>query len=531
MTHKEFLNELQKSCHADHHQCASLLNALIKLMAQAAIDQISVTLPGLGTFNSHKHPEYIQEDQQTGQQTLYPPRISYRMQPYNPQTDNGESGIVQELAEYTSLEIQVADTFIRCLVDTVVSHLQKHDDVEIHGLGLFHIIETHQTQLHRIAYTPDEQMREMVNAPFNCFEPVVITKGREAEPIILEEPETTESEKEQESPISDDDETVSNNIDQTINDNIDQAISNDVVQTELVNEEQCETAEGNTEEPEDEEQPVKTVQSEETQASSNDTRESQVMANEEPKLKPEIIEEEEKTLILQHPCKPFPWKRICLYASIFLIVIICSTVVVYFIKNRPAPPPVMADVGHKATPAIMINSNPKTDTIAESNIEDTIKQEVVPIINEKQEQVVEAEIQKSLPVVSEPKQPSSDKVAPKAEMPAIKQEKVVKQETKPQSQQIPKVFHRLKGADGQPITVMLNQGERLTIVSLNQYGDKAFWPYIFEVNSDRLKAPNLVQAGMKLYLPDPAFYHIDVNDAESLRKAKNKGAQLLNNMK
>ena len=39
-----------------------------------------IPLPGLGTFVSHKHPEYIANDPETGQQTLYPPRITYRMQ-------------------------------------------------------------------------------------------------------------------------------------------------------------------------------------------------------------------------------------------------------------------------------------------------------------------------------------------------------------------------------------------------------------------------------------------------------------------
>ena len=80
MTQKDFTTYLQKSCHLDRQQCAVLLNAVGKLMAQAGVEQIPVTLPGLGTFVSHKHPEYIANDPETGQQTLYPPRITYRMQ-------------------------------------------------------------------------------------------------------------------------------------------------------------------------------------------------------------------------------------------------------------------------------------------------------------------------------------------------------------------------------------------------------------------------------------------------------------------
>lgn len=509
MTHKEFLNELQKSCHADHHQCASLLNALIKLMAQAAIDQIPVTIPGLGTFNSHKHPEYIQEDHLTGQQTLYPPRISYRMQPYNPQTDHEEGSIEQELAEYANLDVEVTDKFIRSLADTVVNHLHKHDEVEIHGLGLFHIIETHQTQLHRIAYTPDEQMREMVNAPFNCFEPVVITKGRIAETSIPVEDERTEEDETSECITS--------------------ATTTDANTTE----EEVIAEITENEAPQDENKLF-----EEKQNINDEVNEPQAETNEKTELKAEIVEEEGETLILQQARKPFPWRRLLMYASIVLVILFCSTFVIYLIKSKPAPPPVLADIEQKTIADKRESRKPMTvaateeetsvvDTIKLDNVtqkEDSIHQYVESRIENKQEQQLNTTKQKPLAESSEVKQPVTEiKAVPKTE-------KAVKQETKPLAQQGPKEFHRKLDADGQPITVTLNPGERLTIVALNEYGDKAFWPYVFEVNSDRLKAPNLVQAGMKLYLPDPAFYHIDVNDPESLRKAKNKGAQLLNNM-
>lgn len=85
---------------------------------------------------------------------------------------------------------------------------------------------------------------------------------------------------------------------------------------------------------------------------------------------------------------------------------------------------------------------------------------------------------------------------------------------------------RMKNADGTMVQVKLEDGERLTIVALRHFGDKAFWPYIYEVNSDRLTAPNLVQAGMMLYLPDPQYYGIDANDERSLRRAKQLGARL-----
>ena len=57
MTQKDFIPYLQKSCHLDRQQCAVLLNAVGRQMASAGVEQIPVTLPGLGTFASHKHPD------------------------------------------------------------------------------------------------------------------------------------------------------------------------------------------------------------------------------------------------------------------------------------------------------------------------------------------------------------------------------------------------------------------------------------------------------------------------------------------
>lgn len=80
MTHKEFLSEVQKLSSLDRQQCSTLLKALTKVMVKEAIEQNAVSLDGLGQFVSSKHPEYIQEDPETGETVMYPPRISYRFQ-------------------------------------------------------------------------------------------------------------------------------------------------------------------------------------------------------------------------------------------------------------------------------------------------------------------------------------------------------------------------------------------------------------------------------------------------------------------
>lgn len=80
MTHKELMNEVQKRCGMDKHQCAMLLSAFQHVLVKEAIELHPVQLDGLGTFAASKHPEYVAEDPETGNVVMYPPRYSYRFQ-------------------------------------------------------------------------------------------------------------------------------------------------------------------------------------------------------------------------------------------------------------------------------------------------------------------------------------------------------------------------------------------------------------------------------------------------------------------
>lgn len=80
MEHKELMQALQARTQADAQHCSMLLTTLERVMADEAIALREVEMEGLGRFVSHKHPEYVEEDPETGEQTLCPPRISYRFQ-------------------------------------------------------------------------------------------------------------------------------------------------------------------------------------------------------------------------------------------------------------------------------------------------------------------------------------------------------------------------------------------------------------------------------------------------------------------
>ena len=78
MTHKELLSEIHKKSKLDKSQVSALVSALIRLIAEEAVAGNSVEIDGLGQFVSHRHPQYVKTNEETGETILYPPRISCR---------------------------------------------------------------------------------------------------------------------------------------------------------------------------------------------------------------------------------------------------------------------------------------------------------------------------------------------------------------------------------------------------------------------------------------------------------------------
>ena len=442
MTNKEFLIEVQKSCHMDSSQCVLLLSNLQKVLAKAAVDQSAVALAGLGVFTSHKHPEFVQENPQTGAMTLYPPRITYRMQ--TEQRDDAVS-VIPLLAEYAKMTIESATDFVEAFVKIINMGLHKGEEVDVAGIGIFSNVKTHNSELQHVSYTPHEQMRELVNAPFSCFEPLVISEGE----AIVPEEEAIEAES---------------------------TTQEELEKTTALQEEVTDVAENPVVESLPEPEPI---------VENTETPQDTIMSK---KNNDEII--------IVDPDDQEPSNNRLLYTAIAVVLLACGFLVWLMFGNDisswtsdPPKEAVVVDTNAKSLAEDEIETvEPEENTVAEEIVEET----PAPAIDEKKEEI------KPEPVKEEKKDVSSAKD-----------------------------YHRMMGADGKPVSVTLNAGERLTIIALNHFGDKAFWPYIFDANADRLKAPNLVQAGMRLYLPDPAYYDIDAKDPESLRKAKNRGAQLL----
>lgn len=460
MTNKEFLLEVQKSCHIEMPRCLMLMGCLQKMLGNAAVDQAAVVLSGLGVFTSHKHPEYVQEDPQTGAMTLYPPRITYHFQ--SEQSTEGTS-CAELLAEYAHVELEEASSFVNGVVKAINDHLNAGEEIEVPGIGAFKNVLTHQSDLKHVDFMPCDQMKDLVNAPFACFEPYVISAGgaEVAAPEIVENPE----------PVAEE---------------VEEVAVEDVAEPEE-----------DVAEPEIAEESV----IEETPAPVVEETPAPVVKEEEPVPAPNISFHKDGHIIIKQEDKKSEersTKRV-LYISLALIMAGCVFLLWLMFGDK-----------------LGTNDNPPTEAkVIETAAPKPAPVEVAPV-----EEPVAEPVEEKSPV--EPvKKVEEQPVAPKQK---VEKEAPVKAEL---VKSTTKEFHRMKGADGKEVTVKLQSGSRLTLIALEHFGDKSFWPYIFEVNTDKLKAPNLVQTGMVLYLPDPAYYGIDAQDPASVQKAKNRAAQLL----
>ena len=62
--------------------------------------------------------------------------------------------------------------------------------------------------------------------------------------------------------------------------------------------------------------------------------------------------------------------------------------------------------------------------------------------------------------------------------------------------------------------------DRLTMIAYEEYGDAAFWIYIYDENKHLISKNNYLKAGIEITIPPPEKYDIDANSPKSLQKAR-----------
>lgn len=372
----------------------------------------------------------------------------------------------QLLAEYSGVTEEEALSFIKSFSNVVSQKVKQGEDVDVQGLGRFILIDTKQAEMRRIALMLADSMKDEVNSPFSFFEPYTISKGKYE---FTEDENTKEEDKITESVVVIEEDSLSTTV------AVDTAKAEDTktpISDSLV----------------------------ESSDESTDTVESSST-----KVEEDITISVDESIINNQTVSTKEKGKICIIALLLIAVVLLA--IIYLFLRKPVSSivsaeelstTIVADYNINSEPTIVDSLSSQSDSICVTDESLQQQEKTNDIKNDLQNQHQKPEVNKnklqSEVLISDPHI----------------------------------VNRRLVDSIGNPVIVILQSGERLTLVSLKYFGSKDFWPYVFDVNSDRLKSPSNVQTGMKLYLPDPEFFNIDANSEESLEKAKKRGIELLN---
>jgi hypothetical protein len=495
---KEIRAEVQRLSGLDKSTCSLLLSGLERVFQEEVIHMTTIKLDGLGLFVPHKHPEYLQDDPASGQVLLYPPRITCRFQPQG-ETAPGVSVSVPAsggasieriqlstlLADYVKLTPEQADAFLRALIQSSISHLQAGEEVTWTNFGTFRIVNFRDGASRRIAWVIDDKMREQINAPFSCFEPVPVGQ-MEVKPEAPEE-ETIDSS-----------ESVVPEVDEPLAEVPAEEPEEPQVLTEPEEEpneipEVTESQDETVEAPE-EETPVivpevapEEVPEEPLQDSPQETPQEEAEKGQETLNGPaQIVQKQHKSL------------RKWIFAGIiFLFLIIICNICASLLPTKSE----VKQHTEAEEPAVVASAEAPVEESAEDPTEESAEEP-----NEES-----AEQPASVPVAL-PEEISSDSESAAAAL------------TTPAKSTVQMYWLT---DDGERRTERVQPGDRLTLMAQRLYGNKAFWVYLYEVNKDQLKSPNNVTAGMNLYLPDPIYWQIDATNDTSIQTALRRAAKLV----
>lgn len=73
----------------------------------------------------------------------------------------------------------------------------------------------------------------------------------------------------------------------------------------------------------------------------------------------------------------------------------------------------------------------------------------------------------------------------------------------------------------------MSPGRTLRLIALAKLGNKEFWVYIYMINKDKIKNPNVVPIGLELELPHKNEYPMDANNPDDVSKAKKLGDEVI----
>lgn len=365
------------------------------------------------------------------------------------------------------------DLFLDQMLAIITEQLSKGEEVHIEGLGIFKMVTFERGARMRPVFIPDESFREGINAPFAQFEPFQIVPPQRSRAVIPPDAKEHNSQ-----PLVNMEETaVSDNslfIESDMEKNPEKqgkeesSASQKEAEDKLYRDEMSEV-----------EDPVEI-----SDGNGNLSENVEKVVEESTDESPASCKGPECSTSAQLSSgKTGIWFAIVLLAVCILGAVIYFVVRVDKAKNEPAP--------LQNTTEVTI-----VDPLTLPTDADTIPQALIPVQETPAPDSLPAKQDLQTHQINEESAASADKPIP-------------------------------ADSDAPLAVVKLKRGERLTLLALRYYGNKAFWVYIFEANKRHYVSPDLIPAGATLIIPNPSVYNIDKNNTASLKKARELGSRIL----
>lgn len=388
------------------------------------------------------------------------------------------------LAERTGKKRSSAEQFLREFVAVVSQGVIADKLVKVKGFGTFKIVLVEKRESvhintserfiipshYKFSFLPDKELRELVNKPFAFFETTELNDDVDFSDLDIsnttDDKETEDESVEEILPPSEPQPEV-----EEASPHKEEAIVEELpeVEDQLDVEDQQEEVEV-IEETNSVEEATEVVEEPTGTTEPDESVEPEPVAETPKNLNDEFLFEEEDP-------SPSPWIKIIVSVGVVALVAVIG-IVLYQHRSFFLG----AD---KSTKALTGMSLPETAVAPKDSIyEDKIKIEIS-----------ETKIKE---------EPDSISANPQA----IEPEATV---------QTPEVIAKVK----------IEPGSRLTLISLEYYGSKLFWVYLYEYNKSTIKDPNNIPVGTEILVPAPALYGIDKHSRASIEKAAARQTEIL----
>ncbi|WP_301028098.1 HU family DNA-binding protein [Parabacteroides goldsteinii] len=394
------------------------------------------------------------------------------------------------LAERTGKDRNSAEQFLREFIAIVSQGVFTDKVAKIKGLGSFKIVLVEKRESihvntgerflipahYKFSFLPDKELRELVNKPFSFFETTELNEDVDFTDLdVSNTVEDKEAEDESVEEILQESEEVIVETPEPLQPTDDVCVSEELPEVEEPAEKEPEEVIEESIVP-DEPSPAENDIPEQTEPENT----SSDQLEEETKQEPSVanypgmdgfqIEDEEPTAS--------SWIKILVSVGVVAIVAIAG---IFLYLNR----------------SLFLGSDTSGSTVLTG-----MSLPGTAVVPEDTTRVEEPEVTEAEPETVEEKDTVSvESVAPVVEPAA----------------QTPKILAKVK----------IEPGSRLTLISLEYYGSKIFWVYLYEYNKSVIKDPNNVPVGTEIQVPAPELYGIDKHSRASAEKAAARQTEIL----